>query len=151
MKNIASVCCIFMFLNVASLVAQEEATITVAETFSYINAKLEGTAELSNARGDLIVQFFRDGKVNRTDIVPFRELNPDNVDYFPDEKALVIKCIGGKCINRDIKIPKTHGQFARISFVGDFDAKTQMGLIKAFEHLIMSFHNSKYRNNTPFE
>lgn len=130
---------------------QEKDNISPDETLKYINGKLEGFAQLRNERGLLVVEFFKKGKVNRVDRVPIQQLNPDNVEYIADEKAIIIRCIVDNCIDRKIEIPKSRGQFSRISFVGEFDAKTQVGLVKAFEHLINMFRDRNYKNNTPFE
>ena len=140
-----------LFLAVSPVLAQEKDNISSEETIKYINSKLTGIADVSNNKGDLIVEFYKNGKVNRVDRVGIVKLNPENVEYIADEKALVVRCIADECIDRRIEIPRTKGYFSRISFAGDFDEKSQKGLVKAFEHLIMIYRERKYKNNTPFE
>jgi hypothetical protein len=148
-----STCLLFaiILLMFSPVFGQEKDNISPDETIAYINSKLTGIAKLSNERGLLIVEFYKNGKVNRTDKVPIEALNPENVEYIADEKALVVRCIANDCIDRKIEIPKTRGQFSRMSFAGEYDAKAQVGLVKAFEHLIMMFRDRKYKSNKPFE
>jgi hypothetical protein len=140
-----------LFLGSFSIFAQSDRNLTAEDAISYINVKIKGIAQIRNNRGLMLIDFYNKGKVIRTDKVAFSELNADNVDYMPDEKAIVIKCTAKDCIERDITIPRTHGQFSRISISGDFDAKTQMGLIHAFEHLLLLFKDPSYKSNKPFE
>lgn len=151
MKKTAYIYFAALLFAVSPIFAQEKDNISSEETINYINGKLKGIAQLTNERGTLVIEFFKNEKVNRVDRVPIVKLNPDNVEYIADEKALVLRCIADECIDRRIEIPKTKGYFSRISFAGDFDGKSQKGLVKAFEHLIMIYREKKYRNNTPFE
>lgn len=140
-----------LLFAVSPVLGQEKDNISSEETINYINGKLKGIAQLTNERGTLVIEFYKNEKVNRVDRVPIIKLNPDNVEYIAEEKALVVRCIADECIDRRIEIPRTKGYFSRISFAGDFDEKSQKGMIKAFEHLIMIYREKKYRNNTPFE
>lgn len=149
MKKMYHFLCAMLLLSQV-LVAQKD-NISDAETIKYINDKLKGSYLLKNKKGELTIEVYKNGKVNRTDIVPFESLNPENVEYLPDEKGVVVRCISEECIDRKILVPKTRGQFSRISFVGEFDAKTQKGLVNAFEHLIRLFHDKKYKSTKPFE
>lgn len=151
MKNTLYILVIPLILSSSGIQAQNKDNISAEETVAYINGKVQGIAQLKINRGQLVVEFFRNGKVNRVDRVPVEALNPDDVDYLADEKAIVVRCIAQECIQRKVEQPKTIGNFSRLSFTGDFDEKTQKGLIKAFEHLILLFRDNKYKNNTPFE
>ncbi len=132
-------------------IAQTTKNLTVDDAISYINEKIAGIAKIKNVRGEMYIDFYEKGKVIRNDRVPFEDLNGDNVDYAPDEKAILLKCAAKDCIERVIFVPKTRGQFSRISIPIDCDKKTQMGLIHAFEHLLLSFKDPKYKSNKPFE
>lgn len=142
---------VIMLLGIYNAFSQEKDNISADETIKYINSKLTGIARMENQRGLLVVEFFKNDKVNRVDRVPIEALNPENVEYIAEEKALVVRCIADNCIDRKIEIPKTKGQFSRMSFAGEFDAKAQKGLVKAFEHLINMYRDRKYKSNTPFE
>ena len=142
---------IFLIFIINSSFAQTRETISVEETLKYINTKLSGLVTVADNRGELIVKFYENGNLNRTDKVPIEDLNAQAIDYLADEKAIVLKCIHKDCIDRRLVTPKLHSQFSRISISGNFDSKTQSGLIKAFEHLLLTFQDPKYKNLTPFE
>jgi len=151
-KGIQMLCLAFLLiLGIASPIFAQKDNISTDETIAYINSKIKGVATVKNEKGMLVVEFYEKGKVNRVDKVPIDALNPENVEYLPTEKTVVIRCTRNECIDRKIEYPKTRGQFSRISFSGDYDAKTQKGLVNAFEHLIMMFHDNKYKSNKPFE
>jgi len=151
MKKTACLYFTTIVLGLSSVFAQEKDNISAEETIDYINSKITGIAKLENVKGLLLVEFYKNGKANRVDRVNIDKLNPENIEYIADEKALVVRCIADDCIDRRIEVPKTIGQFSRMSFKGEYDAKAQTGLVKAFEHLIMLYRDRKYKNNTPFE
>ncbi len=150
MKKIAIFCLLSILLFALPGYSQNP-DLTAEDAIRYINEKIKGIAEIKNEKGIMVIQFYEKGKINRTDKVSFAKLNPESVEYFPEEKAIVLKCIQKDCIERRIINPKTAGQFSRISIFGTFDAKTQMGLIHAFEHLLMLFYDLSYKSNKPFE
>ena len=150
MKKIATFWLIALLLSALTGFSQNP-DLTAEDAIRYINEKLKGIAEVKNDKGTMVIQFYEKGKINRTDKVPFKMLNPESVEYFPEEKAIVLKCIQKECIDRKIIIPRTSGQFSRISIFGTFDAKTQLGLVHAFEHLLMLFYDLSYKSNKPFE
>ncbi len=127
------------------------ANLTATDAINYINGKIKGTAQIKDNRGLMCVDFFDKGKVIRTDMVSFSDLDADQVSYLNDEKAIVVKCEAKECIDRKILVPKSRGRFSRISIQGDFDEKTQQGLVHAFQHLILLFRDPKYKSSQPFE
>ena len=143
---------LFLMLNAlpSDSFAQKD-NISVDETLAYINGKLNGNYVLKNKMGELEIKVFKDGKLSRVDYVALEDLNPENVYYSDDEKAIIVRCTGTNCVQRKTVMPVTKGQFSRINFVGEFDKKTQTGLFNAFEHLIRMFQDRKYKSNKPFE
>ena len=140
-----------LLFGLSGIVTAQKDNISSEETLNYINGKFQGNYVLKNKRGVLVIEVYKDGKINRTDEVAIEDLNPENVYYAPDEKAIVVRCIANDCISRKTVVPKTKGQFSRINFAGEFDKKTQNGLLNAFEHLIRTFQDNKYKSLKPFE
>lgn len=125
--------------------------ISMEETLAYINAKLDGKYSFDVKRGLLLVSSYKDGMKMMDEKILITDLNPE-VEFFENEKALIIKCAGGeKCVEREEYFVKKKNYFTRINIATPEGEKSVKGLQNAFLHIIKLVQFPKYMNDAPFE
>lgn len=128
--------------------------ITKERTINYINDKLKNNCVVDATTNQLTLQFYKAGKIYRQDAVTVKDLNYENVIYKAEENTIAIYCINTDedCIMRLIYKDNIKKWFSRITInIENLDEKSINGLIKAFSHLIKSYHVPDYKLYEYFE
>lgn len=140
-----------IFFSAYIVNAQE---VTNEQTINYINKKLINDCIVEANTNQLILQFFKSKEMYRQDKANVFGLNPDNVKYNVDEKAIIIYCLdpSDDCIMRWIYKNNIKKSFTRLNIsVENLDEKSINGLVKAFSHLIKTYHVPDYKLYEFFE
>lgn len=100
----------------------------IEKTIVKVNQILSGSAKFA-FKEELIITFFKNGAPFREDKVLLDALDPGNVKYLPDEKAVSVQCLelkgkkgkknsayGEGCIGREFFKDKQRMTYSRITF-----------------------------------
>lgn len=143
---------VFLFLSFNSYA--QKGGITIEQTKSYINNKLNGKCIIDVKNTRLILSYYNNDDIYRKDQAYCGELDLATLRYVPEENYIYIKC--GEdikdCVLREIYKDKITRNYTRTGVdVTGLDERSIAGLQKAFTHLIKLMTNVKYENNEPFE
>lgn len=138
---------VLTFISMISL----SQNITMNQTLTYINSKLQGNFLIDVRNGNLLLDAIENGEVIKKETILITDLNPE-VEYSEKEKALILKCAGGDdCVERKEMFIKKKSYFSRVKIVLPDDETTKKGLQKALLHMIKLVYYPKYENSEPFE
>lgn len=127
--------------------------ITMEQTLTYINEKLEGKATVEIERGAIIYKSFKDGEAFREDKVSIKDINAEGIHYDTTEKAVIISCKKGKeqCVDRRLYVTKKRKFYSRLNIIVEQENSSGNAMAKAFKHASMLVLDSKYKSSEPFE
>lgn len=142
---------IIVFLIVSSVGFAQN--ISMEETISFINRKMEGRYKLTIDRRQLNIEVLNDDKeLIREDLVMIDELDWETIKYYPDEGSLVIRCEnkGYDCFERNLIVKGLKDYVHRFNFIVKDDKEAE-ALRKALVHMIRLVREKKYESAEPFE
>jgi hypothetical protein len=128
--------------------------ITMEQTLTYINKKLEGQCKIEVIKGVIIARFFEKNEEFRKDKAAVKELEIQHAGYESEEKIFFIPCKEGieECVERQLYAMKVKKYSSRLSFVTENNEKTIKGLTEAFGHLAKLVSGpATYSRTEPFE
>lgn len=143
-----------LFLLLSLNLYSQPKTISIDETLTYINSKLQPKVKAEVKAGHLFLTFTNDrGEVYRKDKVALDHLDHTEIEFVEEEKMINLKCLNGaECDIRDLNTnTKVTRHYNRVNIVFDGDEKTTEGLLKAFRHLVKLVNVKSYTEHEPFE
>ncbi|OFX55980.1 MAG: hypothetical protein A2046_15140 [Bacteroidetes bacterium GWA2_30_7] len=145
---------IFILIILFSVISINAQEVTNEQTIKYINGKLKNNCVLEAKTNQLILQFYKGKEMYRQDKANVYGLDPDKVSYKAEENAIILYCLepDDECVMRWIfknNVKKTYSR-SNIS-VENLDEKSINGLVKAFSHLIKTYHVPDYKLYEYFE
>lgn len=144
-----------LILSLFSAPAYSQVNATDEQTVTYLNKMLSGRAKIlfNKKKAELTVDFYRGAEHYRQDIFFLADMNPNNISYSKEEKAVVIRCNdGGKnpdCIDRKLITMKKRNGNARINF--EMAETESEKFMKAFKHLISLYSDENYSGTITLE
>lgn len=144
-----------VILGLSSKSAFSQVNATDEQTVTYLNKMLNGHAKIlfNKKKAELTVDFYRGAEHYRQDIFFLADMNPNNISYSKEEKAVVIRCNdGGKnpdCIDRKLITMKKRNGNARINF--EMAETESAKFMKAFKHLISLYADENYSGTVTLE
>lgn len=127
-----------------SIFAQEK---TLDQTLDFLNRTLQSNCSIEIEKWELIIKYYRNGNPLKEDRVNVDALDPNTVEYLPNEKIVSVKCRQGleNCIYRKTfvylaqkkKIVENYkGYYSRLYFIIDKDEKTVKQTVDAVKDLL---------------
>ena len=132
---------------------QAQEKLTTKQAVEYINLKLDPVIVVQHKRGELVIEFYKNGEVYREDRIFVEDIDLKTLHYAADEKALIMKC--GKehddeCVDRKLIKNKIRRYYSRLNIPMEKDAATIEGIRTAFEHIIRMNQERGYSRTKPF-
>ena len=122
-------------------------------TLQYLQSKLSKEIQISYKKGELIVDFYKNGEHFRQDKIWMQSVDYSRIEWLEDEGDVVLRCKrdNSKCIDRRLFTKKIRDQYSRTKFPITGNETDRAGFIEALTHLAKLEQVPNYERTEPFE
>ncbi len=145
MGRIGNTILLVLMFQLGAIKVLAQPKVSVESTLIYLNGLLKGNEELSVQGKYLIIKGFNDGTQAKEDKVNKYDLDPERIEYVPDQGVVTMKCLGDAdaCIERKSVLVNKKAYRNRVAFSVSGKEHGAM-VVKGLTHLVRCFADNKY-------